>query len=82
MNQELLKALDEIQIDPKSKSPANIMYVKARIAIEQFAKNREERRMAKQQVVALLNGSINNHQIRPGVTKHKVVFGDGTVACL
>jgi hypothetical protein len=81
MNNAVLKALEEVQVDPKS--PANINYAKARYAIEAAAKSRKEKREAKVAVVSLLNGEIVHHQLPAksnGTTRKDVKFADGTVA--
>jgi uncharacterized protein (DUF2267 family) len=80
MDIQLLKALDAVQIDPKS--PANISYVKARCVIEEIAKSRKDRREAKMAVITLLNGNISHQQAANvrGTVKKDVIFPDGTVA--
>lgn len=72
--------LNDVTLDPHS--PANINYVKARMAIEQAASNRDERRGAKMVVIEHLHGEIrhpNPAELRKGATK-QVVFPDKTKA--
>lgn len=66
--------LDSVVID--ASSPANINYVKARMAIEAAGMARAERRLAKMTVISYLKGEIRHPERGP----NQVVFPDKTAA--
>lgn len=72
--------LNNVLLD--SKQASNINYVRARMAIEEVAKNRADRRDAKMVVIQHLGGTIKHpthEQLARGATK-QVIFDDGTRA--
>lgn len=80
MNAATIHALSTIQLDPKDKP--NISYTKARFAIENICKNREDIRAAKIAMIEHLKGTINHPsttQQARGATK-SVVFPDNSRA--
>jgi hypothetical protein len=74
--------LDQIVAAIDSKSPANINYVKARMAIEAAGLARKPKRELKMVVISYLKGEIRHPD--PDTTKrgstNQVVFPDSTVA--
>lgn len=74
--------LNQIVDSVDSKSPANINYVKARMAIEAAGLSRKPKRELKMAVISYLQGVIRHPD--PADTKHKavntVVFVDGSHA--
>jgi hypothetical protein len=73
--------LDQIVDSIDSKSPANINYVKARMAIEAAGLARSPKRDLKMVVISYLKGDIR-HPDTAGSAKapNQVVFADGTRA--
>lgn len=80
LNSTQASSLDNIQLDKSS--PANINYVKARMAIEAQLQTRSERRAAKMAVISYLNGEVRHPDPADkakGAT-NQVVFEDNTKA--
>lgn len=73
-------SLDAVVLD--ASSPANINYVKARMAIEESIKERKPRRAAKMQVISYLKGEIRHVSPAEKLKGHtnQVVFHDGSKA--
>jgi hypothetical protein len=75
--------LDQIVSSVDSKSPANINYVKARIAIEAAGLTRKPKRELKMVVISYLKGEIrhlNPAEVTHGNKSNQVVFPDSTKA--
>lgn len=67
--------IDDVQLD--TSSPANINYVKARMAIEAAGYPRAKRRACKMEVISYLKGEIRHQAVgKPNM----VDFRDGTSA--
>lgn len=75
-----MKSLTDVEIDPSVKGSIN--YAKARAAIEQFAKNRQEKRLCKRIVIEHLHGKVEQGKtLKNGSRLSNLVrFEDGSVA--
>lgn len=81
LNATAASMLDKVIID--ATSPANINYVKARMAIEAAQLPRAQRRACKMEVISYLKGEISLRYPDPATGRkapNQVVFSDGSQA--